>query len=132
MTNAPARAAAQYLETQVRSRTPLELVVLLYDSAMLAGQTALDAMTRRDIAARSRALSKMMAIVSELQSTLDMERGGEIAANLDALYDWITSRLVDATTRQDPAPLAEALRVLDTLRESWRTIAQQQAAGIAS
>jgi flagellar protein FliS len=128
----PARAASQYLETQVRSCTPLELVVLLYDSALLSGRQARAAFDRRDIPARRAALSRMLGIVSELQSTLDMDRGGDIARNLDGLYDWMTARLVEATRKQDPKPLDETLRVLDTLRDGWQTIAKQATVGAAS
>ncbi len=118
------RAASQYLSTQVRSSTPLELVVLLYDAALRQATTAHDAMARRDLPARRTALSKLMGIVGELQHTLDMERGGEIATRLDALYSWMLSRLLDATVQQDPAPIDEVRRVLTTLQSGWNAIAR--------
>jgi flagellar protein FliS len=117
------RAAQHYLQTQVRSRTPLELVVLLYDGALRSVTAAIDAVGRRDIAARRDAVSRTMAIVSELQSSLDLERGGAIAAELDELYGWMTSRLLDATVRQEAAPLREVARVLEILRDGWQQIA---------
>jgi flagellar protein FliS len=119
----PTSVANQYLTTQVQSSRPLELVVLLYDAALRQTAAARDAMLRRDIPARRTALSKTMAILGELQSTLDMERGGAIAAELDQLYRWMQSRLLDAITRQDARPIDEARRVLETLREAWHTIA---------
>jgi flagellar secretion chaperone FliS len=117
------RAAQHYLQTQVQSRTPLELVVMLYDGALASAATAHDAMVRRDIPTRRTALSRTMAIVSELQATLDMERGGAVAAELDRLYTWMTSRLVDATVQQDAAPIRDVHRILTILRDAWREIA---------
>jgi flagellar protein FliS len=129
--NPSARGAGQYFETQVRSSSPLELVVLLYDAAIRAGQQARDAMARRDIATRSVSISKMMAIVGELQNTLDMERGGDVAKELDRLYDWSTSRLVDATQKQDAKAIDDVVKVMETLRDAWQTIAKQPAGAVA-
>jgi flagellar protein FliS len=80
-------------------------------------------MARRDIRARRDAISKSLAIISELQSTLNMEQGGDIAAQLDRLYTWMTDALIDATIKQDPTPLQDVRRVLETLREAWQQIA---------
>ncbi|MEZ5316951.1 MAG: flagellar export chaperone FliS [Vicinamibacterales bacterium] len=123
----PTRAAQQYLRTQVQASSPIELVVLLYDQALRSGQAAREALARRDIPARRDAISRVMGIVTELQSTLDMERGGTVAQELDRLYDWITARLLDVTMSQDARPLEEVLSVLETLRDAWSTIARQPA-----
>jgi flagellar secretion chaperone FliS len=111
-----------YLQTQVQSRTPLELVVMLYDGAIRFTTEARAAIVARDVARRGNAVSRAMAILSELQSTLDMEQGGEIAVNLDKLYTFVRDRLVDASIKQDSRPLDEALKVLTTLREGWSGI----------
>jgi len=124
----PASVADQYLRTQVRSSAPLELVVLLYDAALRATATARDAMVKQDVRTRKTALSKAMAIVNELQSVLDLDRGGSIAEDLDRLYTWINSRLLDAVVKQDAAPIDEVRRVLETLRSAWHTIATTPAA----
>jgi flagellar secretion chaperone FliS len=111
-----------YLQTQVQSRTPIELVVMLYDGAIRFTTEARAAVVAKDIARRGNAVSRAMAILSELQSTLDLEKGGDIAVNLDKLYTFIRDRLVDASIKQDVRPLDEALRVLTTLREGWSGI----------
>ena len=120
---AAARGADAYRQTQVQSRTPLELVVMLYDGALRFMAGAVDAIERRDIPARRTALSKTMAIISELQSTLNMEQGGEIARSLDELYRWANVRLLDAALHNDAAPIAEVVTVFRTLREGWSDIA---------
>jgi flagellar protein FliS len=124
----PASVADQYLRTQVRSSAPLELVVLLYDAALRATATARDAMVKQDIRTRKTALSKAMAIINELQSVLDLDRGGSIAEDLDRLYTWINSQLLDAVVKQDAQPIDEVRRVLETLRSAWHTIATAPAA----
>lgn len=123
------RATDAYRQTEVRSRTPLELVVMLYDGAikfMLAGQEAIQ---RRDIAARKTALSKALAIISELQSTLNMDQGGEIATSLDELYRWSSVRLLDATVHNTVEPIEEVLQVFRTLRDAWSGIASGSGSG---
>ena len=65
-----------------------------------------------------------MAIISELQSTLDMERGGDIADQLDRLYTWMTSQLVDATIKQSADPIKDVRRMLEILRDAWQQIAK--------
>ena len=119
----PGRAAQQYLQTQVRSSSPLELVVMLYDGALRSSAVAIEAMERRDIPTRRNAITRTLAIVSELQSTLDMEQGGQIAEDLDRLYTWITDSLVRATVEQNAAPIHEARRVLEIMRDGWYQIA---------
>jgi len=118
-----ARATNHYLQTQVRSSQPLELVVLLYDAALRSVGSAREAFVRRDIPARRAALSRVFAIIAELQNTLDMDRGGSVAIELDQLYTWMTTQLVQATVEQNARPLDEVLRVLEILRSAWSQIA---------
>src|SRR5262245_1792417 len=127
-----ARGIDSYRQTEIQSRSPLELVVMLYDGALRFTADARDAMVRRDIQARQQHLSRAMAIVSELQSTLDMETGGELAEHLDKLYGFVRDRLIDASAKQDLQPLDEARRVLATLREGWLAISRASATAAAS
>jgi flagellar protein FliS len=85
-------------------------------------------MVKQDIRTRKTALSKAMAIINELQSVLDLDRGGSIAEDLDRLYTWINSQLLDAVVKQDAQPIDEVRRVLETLRSAWHTIATAPAA----
>ena len=116
-------AVDSYRRTQAQSSTPLERVVMLYDGALRFARQARAAMDQNDIATRRDGLSKAIAIVGELQATLDMEQGGEISASLDRLYDYVQMRLLDATMHKDPGAIDDAMRVLDTLRDAWQTIA---------
>jgi flagellar protein FliS len=124
----PQRGTARYRKTQVQSSTPLELVVMLYDGALSFMRIARAAIERRDIPARRDALGRAIAIVSELQSTLNMEQGGEVAATLDDLYAYVNARVLQAASENDVTPLDAAIRVFDGLRDAWATVAAQPAA----
>lgn len=118
-----ANAADAYRRTQVQSGTPLELVVMLYDGALRFLAQAQEAVARRDIRSRRAALDKTLAIVGHLQITLDPDRGGVVAAELERLYRYISERLLDCAAHNDLAALQEAARLLTSLREAWHTIA---------
>jgi flagellar protein FliS len=117
------RGAVAYRQTSVQSSSPVELVVLLYDGALRHLVAAGDASARGDLIARRDALSKAMAILTELQSTLNLEAGGEVAASLDALYTYMTERLVDVTVRKDAGAVPEVERLLRSLRDAWAQVA---------
>jgi len=122
MSNA-GQGLASYRRTQVQSRTPLELVVMLYDGTLQSLSTARDAIERKNIPARRDAISRALAIISELQSTLNLEEGGAVAESLDELYEFASRRLLDAAMKNDVTPIDEVSRVFSTLRNAWQTIA---------
>jgi len=121
-------SSARYLENQVTSADPLALVVLLYEGAIGAARQAWDCMQEGNIQERSNAISKAMQIVAELQGTLDMENGGEIARSLAELYAFLQERLIAANAEQKAAPLEEVLKILGILNEGWKQIAVEPAA----
>jgi flagellar protein FliS len=123
MTAPIARGAEAYYQTHVQSRSPLELVVMLYDGALRFTEQAAEAMARQDMAAKAVALSRALAILAELQNTLNLQEGGEIAGRLDALYTHMTERLIDANVQRSPEPIREVAALLRTLREAWAQIA---------
>jgi flagellar protein FliS len=128
MTAPIARGAEAYYQTHVQSRSPLELVVMLYDGALRFSEQAADAMARHDLATKAVALSRALAILAELQNTLNLQEGGEVAERLDALYTHMTERLIDANVQRSPEPIREVVGLLRPLRDAWAQIA----AGAAS
>lgn len=131
MSYVAARGLASYKQTEVQSRTPLELVTMLYDGALRFLSTARDAIDRHDIPARREALNRALAIIAELQSTLNMDAGGPIAVQLDQLYEYANFRLLDAAMRDDAAPIDEVRRILEVLRDGWDTAAKADASAAA-
>ena len=119
----PARAAQAYLQTHVQSRSPLELVVMLYDGLLRFLGEAGAAIENQSLHSKRESISKALAVLSELQSTLNMEQGGDVAASLDALYTYVNGRVLEASIQNDRGPLDECVRLLRTLREAWSEIA---------
>ena len=120
---APPRGAEAYRRIEAESRSPMELVVMLYDGAIRFVGQARAAMARQDIAARGEAISRVLTIVAELQNTLNVDEGGPIAQELDRLYTHINLRLLDVTAKQDATALDDVEKVLVTLRDGWAQIA---------
>ena len=100
------------------------LVVRMYEGAMRFLRVALEHHAAGRIGERGQSISRAMAIVNELQQILDLEAGGEIAANLDSLYIFVMDRLLDANLTGQMESLNEALGILTTLNEGWREIAK--------
>lgn len=122
------RGAEAYRRTEAQSRSPIELVLMLYDGALRFVGEAQAAATRNDIAARSEAVSRALDIISELQNTLDVKTGGDLALELDRLYSYINTRLLDVSLKKEPAALEEVHKLLTTLREGWSQVATPGAA----
>jgi len=111
-----------YLDTQVLSADPLELVHILYEHTLTMVADARRYLAEGNIAARGHSISRAIAAIDELNCSLDREAGGSIARNLAALYQYMRSRLLTANIRQQDAPLAEVESLLRTLGEAWNAI----------
>jgi flagellar secretion chaperone FliS len=120
------RAAQAYRRVESESRSPLELVVMMYDGALRFLGEASDAVERGDLRARAHAISRVLAIIGELQNTLDVEKGGAVADQLDDLYTYLTSRLLDVALKQDVTAIEEARKLLTPIRDAWSEISNTQ------
>jgi flagellar protein FliS len=114
--------AKAYQQQAVLTASKEKLVVLLYDGAILNIDRAQRAFDASDVAAVGEAIGKAFAIIGELRSSIDHEQGGEIAENLERLYDFAQDRLFNANRNRDPSPLSEARSVLVTLKEGWNAV----------
>lgn len=126
-----ARAASTYRQNDITTRSPLELVVLLYDGLLSSLSACRAASDAGDMRGRAEGIAKALAIVAELQNTLDMDSGGEVAVELDRLYAYVLSRLTDANVHRSVEPIDEVHRLFSPLRDAWAQIASQPAAGSA-
>ena len=111
-----------YIQNRVLSASPLELISMLYEHAILCVQEARVCLSKGEIASRSAAISKVIAIISELDGSLNYKSGAEIAANLAKLYQYMREQLMVANVRQEDQPLREIEALLTTLGEAWRAI----------
>lgn len=111
------------LETGIASASPLKLIIMLYDGALAALLGAKVNMAAGNIAAKGSAISKAITIIDNgLRASLDRGAGGEIADNLDALYDYMSRRLLQANLQNDVAIVEEVHRLLADLRSAWVAI----------
>jgi flagellar secretion chaperone FliS len=117
--------AQKYRETAIRTANPVQLVVMLYDAAICSLREARGHMERKDITGRSKSINKSIAIISEMQSSLDHKGGGEISESLDRLYDYMKRTIFQANVRQNAQSLMEVEALLETLVSAWRTLLAQ-------
>lgn len=114
------------LETGIGAASPHQLIVMLYDGALVSILSAQTHMKDGNIAAKGAAISKAITIIDNgLRAALDHKAGGEIAANLDALYDYMGRRLLQANLENDAGILEEVRKLMADLRETWNAIAPQ-------
>jgi flagellar secretion chaperone FliS len=118
---------ANYLDQKILSASPLELVAMLYARAISEIEEARRQLVARNIALRSRSISNACELIGELDSSLDLQAGGELAVRLRSLYGYSLVRLLDANQQQSDEPLAEVLGLLVTMSEAWETIVKKEA-----
>ena len=120
------------LEARVTQANAHQLIQMLMAGALEKIRLARRFMEEGKVAAKGEHISWAISIIAGLQASLDQEKGGEIAANLDALYTYLQDILVQANLRNSPELLEEADRLLSTVKEAWDAIgdqASEQAAG---
>jgi flagellar protein FliS len=111
------------METGVVAASPHKLIVMLFDGALVSITNALLNMRSGNIGEKGKAISKAIMIIdSGLRAALDKKVGGEIAEGLDALYEYMSGRLLTANLKNDPAILEEVQRLLTELRDAWNQI----------
>lgn len=115
-----------YLEQEILAAGRLQLIHLLYQAAITEIRDARRNMAAKRIREKCSNLNKACAIVTELRGSLNHEEGGEIAPRLEAIYDYILFRLLDANLRKLDEPLGEVIALLVTLDEAWKELAQKE------
>jgi len=110
-------AKLTYRENAVRGATPLELVVILFD-------TAIDDMRRAaaaagDIEERAAAVRHAMLVLQQLQGTLDFEKGGQVARQFEQFYNLVRGKLLEAQLHSSPELMQQPIRFMTEVRDCW-------------
>ena len=117
------RALNQYQQvntgTAVESASPHRLIQLLMQGCLQRIAEAKGALVRADVPARGLAISKAINIVAGLQSSLNKEVGGDLSDKLDALYDYMQRRLLEANLKSSEVMLDEVASLMRTVKEGW-------------
>lgn len=126
------QALAQYQQvnvaTGVEGASPHRLIQMLMQGFLQRLAEAKGALARGDVAARGVALGKAIDIAIGLQTALNKEVEGGLPQQLDALYDYMQTRLLEANARADAAMIDEVAGLMRTVKEGWDGIADQVAA----
>jgi flagellar protein FliS len=112
----------KYTEEEIRAATPLRLIIMLYDAALRSCEEARVCMERNDASELSQAIDKCNAIISELQSALNLKEGGDIASALNNLYNFMKTNLLRAGVERNPEMIGEVFKLLVNLRAAWRDV----------
>lgn len=111
------------VHTTVDGASPHQLVSMLFDALLRQVRVAKTHMGKGELAQKAVCISKAIDIlVQGLRASLNPEAGGEIAANLSALYDYCEQRLLQANSRNDAALLDEVVSLIEPLRSAWLEI----------
>ncbi len=121
------RQAQDYGPEQVMAADPVTLVAMLYDKAVLSLKAAVQAIHKDEIEVRWKNSHRAREIINHLFTTLDLEKGGEIASNLEALYAYMLQRLLDVDVKNDARAAEEVIELLEPLRASWSELARTSA-----
>ncbi|MDI9818847.1 MULTISPECIES: flagellar export chaperone FliS [unclassified Legionella] len=126
MKNPYQQALEQYktveLQTRVEAATPHELIHLLLQGARSQIATAQGNIQRNQTREKGEHIGKAISIIDGLRSSLDHENGGEIAENLDKLYDYIQRILLKANLSNDIELLTQANQLLSEVHQAWQSI----------
>ncbi|MGH9424991.1 MAG: flagellar export chaperone FliS [Terriglobia bacterium] len=114
-----------YQQVEVNTCNKLQLVVMLYDGAIRFLGEARTAILTKNVRAKAVALDRALAIIGELQSTLQLADGGDVAASLNSLYNHMNESLLLASAQMDAKPVEHVIRLLKTLNSAWTEIAQK-------
>ena len=110
----------------VTDASPHRLILMLLDGAMGRLSTAKGCLQRGEVAEKGALISGSISIIDGLRASLDHESGGDIASNLDGLYEYMSGRLLVANLHNEEAPLDEVIVLLREIREAWVAIPEDQ------
>ena len=108
--------------TGVSGANSVQLIQMLFDGLLESLSTAKGHITHKDIAEKSKALTRAGRIILGLQNALDFDKGGELATNLNELYTYVTRRVLQANMHNDLAAIDEVYGLMSELRQAWETV----------
>lgn len=120
---------ATYQSVQVTTTDRGRLLLMMYEGAIKFLKQAKAGLDENDIVKFCRFLSKAQAIIAELMNTLDFEKGGQIAKDLDRLYDFMLFYLTEANLYRDGKRIIKVISLIDTIYGAYKTIIERERQG---
>jgi flagellar protein FliS len=112
----------------VRGASPVRLVICLYEQAIEDLRRAVIALEKGDIEGRTRGINHALTVIAQLQRSLDMDRGGEVARNLARFYGVVRAGLTEAQEKQSTRILEQQISQLAIVHEAWLEVERATAA----
>jgi flagellar secretion chaperone FliS len=109
----------QAASSEAMYATPFRLVQMLMSGALDGIANARGSIVRKEHEARNNEINWIISVIDALRGALDFEQGGEIATNLDMLYDYMIRRLFTANVEQDVEALDEVASLLKEIKSAW-------------
>jgi flagellar protein FliS len=125
--NAMDQYSQNAVQARIESASPHRLIQMLLEGALGKIAAAKGYMERGEIQPKGAQIGSAISILEGLKASLDMEKGGEIAQNLDDLYIYMERRLIEANSINDTSLLDEVSDLLKQIKEAWEAIADQAA-----
>jgi len=113
-----------YRETNVITADPKKLILMCYEGAIDSLKLGKQKIIEKDYEGKGKALTKTQNIIEELLRSLDFEKGGSIAKNLESLYHYMLRRLLQANLNKDIEAIDEVITMLSELQSAWEEIFQ--------
>lgn len=113
------------LQTEVMEADPHKLIQLLLEGALTRLSMAKNHIEKKDFAAKNEKIGRAVDIICALQESLDHERGGDISANLERLYDYMMRRLFEANSKNDADIINEVMSLLLEVKSGWEGIRER-------
>ena len=123
--------ANQYKQMAVKTANRGQILIMLYEGAIQHIKRAMVALDKKDLVTKGKSIVKAHDIINELLNTLDFEVGGQVAIDLERLYNFITEQLIKANLENSKEALESAQKVLETLLSGWKTAVEQVNKGMA-
>ena len=112
-------AKSMYQTNQVLTASPKKLVTLLLEGSIKNLKLAKIYIEKKDYEQSNKALIKHQDIILELQRTLDFEAGGEVAQNLELMYDYLIEQAIRANVHKDVTIIDHSIEIVQGILESW-------------
>jgi flagellar protein FliS len=123
-------ASQSYQNVQIATIDRGKLLLMMYDGAIKFLGHAKDGLEAKDLQKFARFLSKAQAVIAELMNTLDFEKGGEIAKDLERLYDFMLFYLTEANLQKDPKKVARVISLVEIIGGAFREIIEGKSSDI--
>lgn len=112
----------EYKTIGAESASPHKLIQMLFDTYLIRVDQAIMAIECQDMNSKGTAISKALAIIGGLEEGLNLEKGGELAENLQSLYRYVRERLLVATDKNDVEELKKARELIFPIKDAWDQI----------